>query len=140
MIKGTGWVNPKNQKEIIHTTEGVADMLNLTFDRVYRTETYGNDAIVFENDKYRFILAHDQDCCENVYIEDIVGDLEDLVGVPMLMAEESTNNENPLSNYDESFTWTFYKFATMKGYVDIRFYGSSNGYYSERVDLNVEYV
>ena len=89
--------------------------------------------ITNEGDTY--LMYHMQDCCENVNIEDIIGDVEDLIGSPITMAEEVTSNENPKEGYfsPESFTWTFYKFATIKGYVTIRWYGESNGYYSEEV-------
>jgi hypothetical protein len=85
-------------------------------------------------------LSHQQDCCESVGIEDVTGNLEDLVGAPLLMADESSSNDWPVGTpkpeYEpESFTWTFYKFATIKGYVDIRFLGESNGYYGESAEL-----
>lgn len=99
----------------------------------------GNDLIVFTtNEGKRYKLYHSQDCCESVMIEDVVGDLADLVGEPILIAEEATSDENPdgvTKGYQDSFTWTFYKFATRRGYVDIRWYGESNGYYSESVDF-----
>ena len=87
-----------------------------------------------------FSSHHDQDCCENVQIEDICGDINDLVGSVILNAEEVSNDEyekewESTQEYIESFTWTFYKFATQKGYVDIRWLGESNGYYSESVEF-----
>lgn len=96
-----------------------------------------NESIEFTTTEDRsFRMLHDQSCCENVYVESIVGDLADLVGEPLLLAEEvSSDDTPPLSDTTESYTWTFYKFATRKGYVDIRWYGSSNGYYSEGVSL-----
>ena len=93
------------------------------------------DELVFSNDVETFRFHHYQDCCESVYIEAIVGDLSDLVGVPILMAEESSN-DMVSTEYGDVIEWTFYKFATIKGYVDVRWQGSSNGYYSTSVSMD----
>lgn len=95
------------------------------------------DEIIFicdDNTQYR--MYHDQEMCEDVYIEDICGNIKDLINSPIIIAKESTNFDNPKCiEFDKSFTWTFYKFATVKGHVTIRWYGTSSGYYSEFVDF-----
>lgn len=85
-----------------------------------------------------YVMSHDQDCCEVVYLADVVGDWEDLYDNDLLIAEEVTKNchDDPEVICDESATWTFYKFATRKGYVDLKWVGESNGYYSESVDID----
>ena len=102
----------------------------------------GDEEMIFvvdNGDKYK--LYYEADWCASCDIVDIVGDLEDLIGSSILMAEEITNEQdtNPdgvvIPEFQESFTWTFYKLATIKGYVTISWYGQSNGYYNESVSF-----
>lgn len=116
------------------------------------------DFFTEDDDHYR--MLHHEECCEEVYVEDIIGDLDDLIGAPILEAREASSNGDDAENFwremydDEEFvlqkmagfpelptkdgeseTWTFYIISTIKGSVTIRWYGASNGYYSESVDF-----
>lgn len=101
-----------------------------------------DDAATFSaKDGSVYRLMHHQDCCESVFVEDVIGDVDDLLDTPILVATEAVNPEEapevPNGDYsvDDSATWTFYRLSTIKGTVVIRFFGTSNGYYSERVDF-----
>ena len=103
-----------------------------------KIESYSDEILFHTDDNKIYKMYHEQDCCENVSVEEIIGNLDDLIGMPITMAEEENNIEDkPRNDYDDSFTWTFYKFATIKGYVTIRWYGTSNGYYSQSVEFRL---
>jgi len=97
----------------------------------------GSDFVIFKmTNGAEYRMYHNRDCCESVRVEDVSGDPADLIGSPLTLAEAETSDENPegvTPEYQDSFTWTFYRFATAKGFVVIRWYGESNGYYGEEV-------
>ena len=103
----------------------------------------GSDQVIFttaSGKKYK--MYHQQDCCENVEVEDVCGvDIKDLLDTPIVHAEESSRDnlgddkEVDDGFYPESQTWTFYLLSTIKGSITIRWLGTSNGYYSESVDF-----
>jgi len=100
-----------------------ATKLTFTFDNGSRVEMY-----------------HEQGCCESVYLYDVCGELSDLIGKPLVQAEYVESHDDPDGleksvDRDGSSTWTFYKFATNNGSVTCRWFGTSNGYYSEAVTI-----
>ena len=106
-------------------------MVGKTFDSVTSYE----ETMLFSSSAGGVELYHSQDCCESVTIEDICGDLSDLSGSPIIQSEEVSGTAPDGYRDFESSTWTFYKFATIKGSVTVRWLGESNGYYSESVDV-----
>jgi hypothetical protein len=121
----------------------IKELIGKTIIQIYVNSR--KDRIIFEClDNSKYLMYHSNDCCEEVQIEDIEGDLNDLLGWPILQAEEINNyeptNDKDLEKTKEAneygtCTWTFYKLATNLGYVTIRWFGSSNGYYSESVEF-----
>lgn len=95
----------------------------------------GEELRFFCSDGTVYFMYHEQCCCESVRIEDICGELEYLLDSPILMAEEVKGESGMDEEELEHYTWTFYKFATRKGYVTLRWLGTSNGYYGEEVSL-----
>ncbi len=106
-----------------------SDLVGMTLTKV----DVGSDEIYLESiDGRKFKMYHQQDCCENVGVEDVVGDVADLIGTPIVVAEVSSSDDPDASEVGE---WTFYLLRTAKGDVTLRWYGSSNGYYSTSVDF-----
>lgn len=112
------------------------------------TEAIHSNAIMFRTaDKKSYLMAHEQECCEDVTIDDICGDFNDIIGEEVLVAEEKQSKEKPNEDKEygyDSFTWTFYHIATFHGDVTIKWFGTSNGYYSEdallyEIDYNVDF-
>lgn len=94
-----------------------------------------SEQVIFScSDGEKYIMFHEQDCCESVTVADVYGNLSSLIGSPITLAECSTKQGEDDDSWGTS-TWTFYKLATVHGYVDIRWLGESNGYYSEAVSF-----
>lgn len=111
----------------------INELLGQTFSSVCNLLDTELRFVAADGSGYKF--THDQDCCEQVYIEDICGDLNDLVGSQIVLAEEVSSDGYPAPKSADSYTWTFYRFGTVKGAVTVRWLGESNGYYSEQVDM-----
>ena len=120
---------PEQQNDFFKTlaNKKIVDVRGLTRGSDYISILFSDgDAIKF---------YHSQDCCESVEVDDVYGCEDDLIDAILYDIELVQSNDRRKDKYDESYTWSFYKFRTSKGYVDVRWYGHSNGYYSDTVDV-----
>lgn len=129
-------VNPEYFELIPFTHEGYRQSINIdqikgmTITAVVYKEI--NESLLIHLNTHVLEMIHHQDCCETVYLADVVGAFEDLIGYPLLEVTESFV-EGELDSY-ESSTASYYNFKTVKASVQLRWVGGSNGYYSETVD------
>lgn len=124
--------------EIIAKDEcDISELAGKTIISIDGLEEGSEEATFICSDGTKFFMYHEQDCCEVVSIDDVCGDVEDLIGSPILKAEEVCNDASDVirEDADASATWTFYHIHTMRGTVTIKWYGTSNGYYSEKADF-----
>ena len=107
-----------------------SELVGLTLDSL---RLNADDSIITITSGSRtFKMEHLQDCCESVYVESIVGDIDDVLNSPIVVAEVSTQD---VDCKDGDEMWTFYKLDTVKGGITIRWNGQSNGWYSIEVDF-----
>ena len=112
-------------------------MKNLIGATILSATTHYNDNLLYiKTDKGTMRFYHAQQWSEQVWLEDGLEDLEKMIGEKVLHAEVIKNyDEVPLDEDDDSYTWTYYKISTLNHDCTLRFYGTSNGYYSEDVDI-----
>ena len=111
---------------------GIADLIG---ECIFRVTGISDDDIRFyclSGAVYR--MHHEQECCESISLEDVCGDQEDLIGY-VVDAREEDNDDAPRSPHDDTYEWTFYIIQTQRGAVTLRWYGTSNGYYSTSVSF-----
>lgn len=88
-----------------------------------------------------FRMTHHQDCCERVTLYDVVGDPADLIGEVLHCTEDMGDTHHPddvseaEDMVEDVFKWTFYNIGTRRGWVTLRWFGTSNGYYGVSVDF-----
>jgi hypothetical protein len=111
--------------EILKEFEGKV-LENVTYNKEDEILTfYFTNGDVYE-------MFHEQDCCESVYLEDGYDDLMFLIGQEILQAYVTSNSGDDDGG---TYTYTYYNISTFLNSATLRWYGSSNGYYSEAVDI-----
>ena len=100
--------------------------------KVIKGLAYSDEYFQILTDDCVYAFYHQQGCCERVYLTQVDGISDKIIGSRIVIAEVVTDEKD--TEYGH-ITWTFYKIGTNKGMIDFRWQGESNGYYSETVDL-----
>jgi hypothetical protein len=82
----------------------------------------------------KFLVYHEQDCCETVAISGQDGSFDKLIGKPIVEARDFAVDTTE-EGIDDSQTTTTLVFRVDDQTVISRWIGDSNGYYSESVDI-----
>jgi hypothetical protein len=119
----------------------LSNLVGLTIESITGLDQYSLEVFINTNCGKKFIFHHEQDCCEQVSLEDFEADSECFEGAVILSAEAVTKDaadqvEFPDAELDSAL-YTFYKIETTRGGLWMRWCGMSNGYYSEAVNFSI---
>ena len=106
----------------------IKDMVGKKITGIY----YDEDYFQIRTDDCVYAFYHEQDCCESVWLTQVDGINDKIIGSRIVIAEVVTDEKDTEHSH---ITWSFYKIGTNKGIIDFRFQGESDGGYSETVDL-----
>jgi len=116
----------------------IETLIGKTITQIHGAYANSQQVVFICSDGTKYAMYHTQDCCENVALESIDSNPQILIDSPIELAEARSDSSDPTTppgDCDGSFTWTFYTLATNRGHITFRWFGESNGYYSEDVDL-----
>ena len=106
----------------------IKDMVGKKITGIY----YDEENFQIRTDDCVYAFYHEQDCCESVWLTQVDGISDKIIGSRIVIAEVVTDEKD--TEYGH-ITWSFYNIGTNKGMIDFRFQCQSNGSYSETVDL-----
>ena len=106
----------------------IKDMVGKKITGIYYDEEY----FQIRTDDCVYAFYHEQDCCESVWLTQVDGISDKIIGSRIVIAEVVTDEKD--TEYGH-ITWSFYKIGTNKGIIDFRWQGESDGGYSEIVNL-----
>lgn len=123
---------------------GISDLVGKTLVSIEGAAAGSDTVTISLEDGTRFLLRDpnwEDEVDADVLLADVEGDIADLIGSPITLAEAVTSDRphtwRAEIGGDYSFTWTFYRIATAKGFVVLRWLGESNGNYAEEVEVSV---
>lgn len=114
-----------------------------TIQEIRGCKKHSDEVTIIFTDGSCLKFYHQQSCCETVLLEDFDITPEWLVNSNIISVEErisrSGEGVKPLNDWDESYTWSFYVIKTSSSTMVLRWYGESNGWYSETVNIDYLY-
>lgn len=96
----------------------------------------GSEYQTFITDTEKYVLEHQEDCCESVILTKIIGDVNSILNSEIVLAEDDIGANEPEwakdRSYYDSYTWSKYVIETKNGgRLEFWYLGESNGYYCE---------
>lgn len=114
-----------------------------TIQEIRGCKKHSDEVTIIFTDGSCLKFYHRQDCCETILLEDYDITPEWLIDSKIISVEERISRSGegikPLNNWAESYTWSFYAIKTSSSTMVLRWYGESNGWYSETVDIDYLY-